>query len=103
MFSVHVNICGLDAAPGITGDKKIVTETVEFPVNFQWKFFNDFCHLLVQYKHLIIDRPIRIPYVLQQFLSSLVMGDKNKMSESETTHSASFHYTQRYVSLYVTY
>ncbi|KAK2869011.1 hypothetical protein Q7C36_000882 [Tachysurus vachellii] len=39
-----------------------------------------------------------LPTTETQFLSFLVMGDKNKISESETTYSASFHYTgaQRY-------
>lgn len=90
MFNVHINICELDAALAITGDRKRSffsssyhdafqyrwpspppsTETVEFQVHFS-----------------TINRD-NVPYVIT-FHSSLVMRDKDKISEHETTHSAS--------------
>ncbi|KAG7327661.1 hypothetical protein KOW79_009267 [Hemibagrus wyckioides] len=64
-----------DAAPGITGDKKFSLFSSSYNDAFQYRWSSP------------------PPATEMQFHSSLVMGDKNKISENETTHSASFHYT----------
>ncbi|XP_026803746.2 uncharacterized protein si:dkey-13m1.5 [Pangasianodon hypophthalmus] len=64
-----------DAAPGITGDRKRSFFSSSYNDAFQYRWSTP------------------PPTTETQFHSSLVMGDKDKISESETTHSASFHYT----------
>ncbi|KAK3532979.1 hypothetical protein QTP70_006209 [Hemibagrus guttatus] len=64
-----------DAAPGIIGNKKFSFFSSSYNDAFQYRWSSP------------------LPATETQFHSSLVMGDKNKIAESETTHSASFHYT----------